>query len=557
MSQELKNNEQLLHELQMHQVELEMQNEELRHAQLTLESIRARYFDLYDLAPVGYLTLDVNGLIQEANLSAASLLGVVRKRLVKQAWSRFIAKTDQDIYYLCHKKLLETAQAQDCELKVVPSAGGERWVQLQISPLESESTGPGLRLILIDISERKKLDEALQKTNFNLAQARVQADKASLAKSEFLSSMSHELRSPLNAILGFAQLMAAGSPAPTPSQQASLNQILKGGWYLLSLVNDILDLAQVESGHAALIMEPVPLSLLLSDCQSLIEPIALGAGIHIHFGEVDDRLAVFADATRLKQVLINLLTNAIKYNRPAGRVDVSCSMPTPERVRVLVRDRGEGLSAAQLTQLFQPFNRLGQENTPTKGTGIGLVVSRQLVNVMGGELGVESTEGVGSVFWFEFERAWAVPTTPLQAPAAPAQPALLRPNLVPRSVLYVEDNPANMTLIEQILADRCGLSLLGAKDAIEGVDMARCHVPDVIVMDINLPGINGFEALKMLQADPITARIPVMALSANAMTHDVEKGMAAGFYAYLTKPIRVNEFLMALNEGLTMSTKNT
>lgn len=557
MSPGTANNAQLVHELQMHQVELQMQNEELRHAQLALEVTRARYFDLYDLAPVGYLTVTANGQILEANLSAARLLGVARKNLVKQPWSRFIAKTQQDIYYFCHQQLLKTEQTQDCELKVVNREGGELWVKLQISPVEGNPANPALRVIMIDISERKKLDEALQLTNRNLEQARVLADKANLAKSEFLSSMSHELRSPLNAILGFAQLMAAGSPAPTASQQASLNQILKGGWYLLTLVNEILDLAQVESGHVALTMESVPLGLLLSDCQSLIEPLAVEAGIHIHFSEVDANLAVFADPTRLKQVLINLLTNAVKYNRPGGRVNVGYSMSTPERVRVGVRDTGDGLSEFQLTQLFQPFNRLGREISPTKGTGIGLVVSQRLVHSMGGELGVDSTEGEGSVFWFEFDLAQVQqPQATASALAEPPQQALLRHHPVPRSVLYVEDNPANMTLIEQLLAERGGLILLGAQDALCGVNMARSYAPEVIVMDINLPGINGFEALKILQADPTTAHIPVMALSANAMVHDVEKGLAAGFYAYLTKPIRINEFLAALDEGLAISARN-
>ncbi len=561
MNLETANTAQLLHELQVHQVELQLQNEELRKSQLLLEATRARYFDLYDLAPVGYLTVAANGQILEANLYAARRLGVARKNLVKQWWSRFIAKADQDRYYLCHTQLLQNGQAQECELKVVHSEGAELWVKVHISPVEGDPASPVLRVILIDISDRKQLDEALQQTNRNLERARLQADKANQAKSEFLSNMSHELRSPLNAILGFAQLMEAGAPPPTASQQASLDQILKGGWYLLALVNDILDLAQVESGHTALSMEHVPLSPLLSDCQSLIEPLAVEAGIHIEFSEVEAGLAVLADPTRLKQVLINLLTNAVKYNRSAGRVEVSCSMPAPERVRVNVRDTGDGLSAFQLTQLFQPFNRLGRETTATKGTGIGLVVSQRLVHSMGGELGVDSTVGVGSVFWFELDlakpkaQAQAQPADPVPALAAPPQQALLKHNPVPRSVLYVEDNPANMALIEQLLAERGGLILLGAQDAMRGVDMARSYAPEVIVMDINLPGISGFEALKILQADPATAHIPVMALSANAMVHDIEKGLAAGFYAYLTKPIRVKEFLAALDDGLVMAAR--
>ena len=560
MNPETENSAKLMHELQMQQVELQMQNEELRHAQLALELSRARYFDLYDLydlAPVGYLTIDTNGQISDANLCAARLLGVARGKLVKQKWVRFIAKQHQDQYYLCHAQMQQTGQTQDCELKLLYSEGAELWVKLHISPVIGDPANLVLRVVIIDISERKQLDEALQLTNRNLERARLQADKANQAKSEFLSSMSHELRSPLNAILGFAQLIEGGAPPPTASQQASLDQILKGGWYLLTLVNEILDLAQVESGHVALVMEPVPLGLLLSDCQDLIEPLAVEAGLHIQVSSVDATLAVLADPTRLKQVMINLLTNAVKYNRAAGRVEVSCSMPTPKRVRVLVRDTGEGLSAAQLTQLFQPFNRLGRDASPSKGTGIGLVVSQRLVNLMGGELGVESTVGVGSVFWFELDLAQ--PQTSVTAPDVPARPQRtpIPDPPVARSVLYVEDNPANMVLIEKVLSERGGLVLLGAQDAMRGMEMARSFAPEVIVMDISLPGLSGLDALKLLQADPATAHIPVMALSANAMASDVEKGLAAGFYAYVTKPIRINEFLAALDKGLAIAARKT
>jgi CheY-like chemotaxis protein len=369
--------------------------------------------------------------------------------------------------------------------------------------------------------------------------------------------MSHELRSPLNAILGFAQLMEAGTPAPTPSQQSSLAQILKGGWYLLDLVNDILDLASIESGQGALNMEMVPLDAVMADCQTLIEPLASASAVIISFPQTSHLWTVQADPTRLKQVMINLLSNAIKYNKSGGQVEVSYCMPAPQRLRINVRDTGHGLAANKLAQLFQPFNRLGQEASSTKGTGIGLVVCQRLVASMGGEMGVSSTVGVGSVFWFELNLVTgdSAATLPVELVKLPeSAPAGHQP--VARSVLYVEDNPANMALIEQLLAERAGFNLLGAQDAMRGIAMARSFQPEVIVMDINLPGISGFEALKILQSDPATAHIPVMALSANAMAHDIEKGLAAGFYAYLTKPIRVNEFLAALDDGLALEAKN-
>jgi len=547
--------QQLMHELQVHQIELEMQNDELRRVQLELEASRERYFDLYDLAPVGYLTVGASGLILEANLSAATLLGVSRNELVKRPISRFIVKTQQDSYYQCHRQLLATDQAQTCELQLLRKEGTELWVKLTISIAQASVDGPVLGVILSDISERKFLDQALHETNLKLESAVQVADKANHAKSEFLSSMSHELRSPLNAILGFAQLMESDTPAPTPSQQASIGQILRGGWYLLTLVNEILDLASIESGKLSLSLEPVSLAKKLLDCRAMIEPQAQKSGIHLNFPAFDHPCFIQADRTRLKQVIINLLSNAIKYNRTGGNVDVTYSAGSAGRIRINVRDDGPGLPPEKLAQLFQPFNRLGQEAGSREGTGIGLVVCKRLVEMMNGEIGADSSVGVGSVFWFELALATPREHAAVAHDAAPALPAPVQRKPGLHTLLYVEDNPANMELVEQLVADRTDLRLLKAGNGSSGIELARIHQPQVILMDINLPGITGFQALKILHEDPVTNHIPVLALSANAMPHDIAKGLAAGFFRYLTKPIKLDELMQALDAALAVARK--
>lgn len=408
----------------------------------------------------------------------------------------------------------------------------------------------GYLLIGADNSVRKQVEAEL--TN-----AKAAAEKANHAKSDFLSNMSHELRSPLNAILGFAQLMDSGTPLPTPDQKASIDRILQAGWYLLELINEILDLALIESGKLSMSQEPMSLIDVMLECQAMIGPQAQKNGISMSFPRFITPYFVKADRTRVKQILINLLSNAIKYNRAQGTVEVTCHLNTAKRLRLSVRDTGEGLPPEKLAQLFQPFNRLGQEASAEEGTGIGLVVSKRLVELMGGEIGVESTVGVGSVFWIELNVA-AEPQAGAGSDErlAPIQAHAVRGTAL-RTLLYVEDNRANMQLVEQLIARRPDISLLSAADGTRGIALARTHQPEVILMDINLPGISGIQALKILRADPATAHIPVLAISANAMPHDIKKGLAAGFFRYLTKPIKVNEFMEALDKALEFAETET
>jgi PAS domain S-box-containing protein len=401
----------------------------------------------------------------------------------------------------------------------------------------------GYLLIGTDNSVRKQVE-------LELNEAMAAAEKANLAKSDFLSSMSHELRTPLSAILGFAQLIESGSPLPTISQKRSIDQILHAGWYLLDLINEILDLALIESGRLSLSLEPISLAEVMHECQAMIEPQAQKRDISVAFPQFEIPYFVQADRTRAKQVLINLLSNAIKYNKVGGTVVVDCIASIPGHIRICVKDSGEGLPPDKLTQLFQPFNRLGQEANAEEGTGIGLVVAKRLIELMGGVIGAESTVGKGSVFWIEMDlTAEPQPAAGAAELMAVAQ-AQVQGDAQLRTLLYVEDNPANLMLVEDLIARRPDIRLLSARDGNRGIEMARASRPDVILMDINLPGISGIKALRILAEDPATAHIPVVALSANAMPRDIEKGLDAGFFRYLTKPIKVNEFMDTLDVAL-------
>ena len=408
----------------------------------------------------------------------------------------------------------------------------------------------GYLLIGTDNSVRKQVELALQS-------AMSAAETANKAKSDFLSSMSHELRTPLSAILGFAQLIESGTPEPTPAQKRSVDQILRAGWYLLELINEILDLALIESGRLSLSLEPISLAEVLHECQTLIEAQAHARAIRISFPHFAKPCILRADRMRIKQVLINILSNAIKYNRVGGSVKLSCEPVARGRIRICIEDTGWGLSPEKLAQLFQPFNRLGQEAHAEEGTGIGLVMTKRLTELMGGEIGVESTVAQGSVFWIEIDLADETQVAPVKGDISGLHDVAIANDARLRTILYVEDNPANLMLVEDLIERRSDLRLLSARDGHQGIELARAARPDVILMDINLPGISGIRALKILSEDPLTLHIPVIALSANAIPRDIKKGLEAGFFRYLTKPIKVNEFMSTLDLALKFAETGT
>jgi PAS domain S-box-containing protein len=492
---------------------------------------------------------DLRGIITDVNQQMEALTGCTRDELIGAPFKNYF--TDADRAEAGIKRVLRESKVTNYELTARARDGKETVVSYNATTLHDRDRKlRGVFAAARDVTERKRFELTLQETNVELESAIAAADKANLAKSNFLSSMSHELRTPLNAILGFGQLMESEIPAPTPSQKSSIGQILQAGWYLLELINEILDLALIESGKFSISREPVALDEIMAECQSMIEPQAKKRGIGMSFPRFDQPCFVSADRTRVKQVLINLLSNAIKYNQAGGTVVVECAASPPENLRTSITDTGAGLPPEKLAQLFQPFNRLGQEAGAEEGTGIGLVVTKRLVELMGGAIGVESAVGAGSVFWVDLNLADAPSVTNEASEPAVSTQTQVASGAPLRTLLYVEDNPANLKLVEKLIARRPDVRLLTAVDGNLGIELARAAQPEVILMDINLPGMNGTEAMKILRKDPATAHIPVLALTANAIPHDIERGLEAGFFRYLTKPIKVNEFMDALDVAL-------
>jgi CheY-like chemotaxis protein len=368
------------------------------------------------------------------------------------------------------------------------------------------------------------------------------AEAANQSKSEFLSRMSHELRTPLNAVLGFSQLLELDEL--TPDQEQAVGQITKGGRHLLDLINEILDISQIETGKLTLSPEAVNVREVVAECVDLVRPLAAERGVHLLGGELAAcGHHVFADRQRLKQILLNLLGNGIKYNRDGGTVSISCSQPNPGRLRIQVTDTGPGIPREQFGLLFTPFERLGAEQSTIEGTGIGLALSRRLAEVMGGTLDVDSTVGRGSTFSVEFPIVEAPLERVERLDELGGTPVITTDEIERPAVLHIEDNLSNIKLIERVLAQRPGMTLIPAMQGRLGLELARQHRPLLILLDLNLADISGEEVLHVLRDDPVTAGIPVAIVSADAMPRQVQRMLAAGATAYLTKPIDVRELL--------------
>ena len=500
------------------------------HAQEALRVSEERYRALFESIDAGYAVMQ---LIRDESGTAVD----ARYVQVNAAFARqsgipdALGRTVHDLVPNLEPQWLrayETVARTGAPLRMERHAEVlQRWFDVYAFRLGEPQAGQ-VAVLFYDTTERKQGELALEA-------AKAEAEAANRAKSDFLLSMSHELRSPLSAMLGFTQLVEAGTPPPTPTQHDSLQQVLRAGWYLLGLINEILDLTTIESGKTVMSPQSMSLQDVLDDCRAMIEPQAQDRGIRIDFAPVEQPCFVQADPTRTKQVLINLLINAIKYNRRAGRVTVRCAATPGPRVRVSVEDTGPGLSAAQIAQLFQPFSRLGEEAGTESGTGIGLVISKRLVEMMGGTIGVDSTPGAGSHFWFELDAA---------------QPALDDSVFPAHTVLYVADDPGHLPRLERLVARRARTCLLRARDIEIGVKMARSARPDVILVSVRHSDPGGLEALQLLARDPSTTHIPLIALAPDALPCDTEAGLARGYSGFLTQALHGEAFADALDLAL-------
>lgn len=433
----------------------------------------------------------------------------------------------------------------DVEYRLISTQGEIRWIRGRGRAVFNDNGQPIMMSgSNMDITEIKRAEE-------RVIQAKEQAEQANRAKSEFLSSMSHELRTPLNAILGYTQLFEYDGNLK-PQQVENVREIRKAGEHLLQLINDVLDLAKIESGNMTVSLEPVLVSRLLSECFTLVQPQADARGIRLVATVAEfTNTYVVADNVRVKQVLLNLLSNAVKYNHVGGEVEVQLNMQEGQQLRISVRDTGRGIPIQRQNEVFQPFNRLSAENSNIEGSGVGLVITKQLVEMMKGKLDFVSAEGMGSTFWVDFPVATEWNDEPIKKSFsdknyAPATLSVKRHC----KVLYVEDNPTNVRLLQQIFDRYPQLQLEVAEEAFLGIYKARSVSPDLVILDINLPGMDGYEVLSVLKNDPSTAAVPVIGLSANAMPYDIERGRNAGFFDYLTKPVDIHRLIDVFNKLL-------
>jgi PAS domain S-box-containing protein len=469
-------------------------------------------------------------------------------RLVALAPEAMIGRTDEELFpaqlaaaqAVRDRQVVSGGDVDETHEEIVATPGGAlRILHTRRVPVPGPS---GEVAYLLGLSEDVTISRAARE---DARLAHLEAERASRAKSEFLSRMSHDLRTPLNAVLGFAQMLDMDSLSP--DQSDSVQQILKGGAHLLELIDEVLDIARIESGHLQLAREPLALAGAIAEVVDLVRPLGAPRGVLVITEAVSKDLYVLGDRSRLKQVLLNLVGNAVKYNRKGGAVRVSCRAASG-MVRVRVADTGPGIPAEKVARLFQPFDRLGAEHGPIEGTGLGLAVSKALMAAMGGEIGLDTEVEEGSMFWVALPES--APPPPAETAGPPASTPPSGQSGATGTVLYVEDNPSNVRLLERLVTRRPGIRLVTAPTAADAFAHVDREPPDLILLDLHLPDIPGEQVLHRLGADPRTRAIPVVVLSADAALAHQSRLLAAGAAAYLTKPLDLSALLRLLDARL-------
>ena len=487
--------------------------------------------------------LDENGVITNLFINDKAN---IPKRMSTAAIDGIFEREKAALLLQVLKSVLDTGKPATIETDI-ETVSGVRWTQARVSLVSRDP----VRIVVTarDITERREMEESISK-------ARDAAEAASRAKSQFLSNMSHELRTPLNAVLGFAQVLDMDPSVPlTGVQKECVFEIMKAGSHLLELINEVLDLARIEAGKARLSIEPVNVGTVIEETMTMIIPATEKYGIGVNLDQLScGGLYIRADKTKLKQIFINLLTNAIKYNRPGGKVDFYCE-GAGDRVRFHVVDTGIGIPETELEAIFKPFHRVGNMRNIVEGTGVGLAVVRQLTEMMGGSIRVESIEGKGSHFTVEFQAAEEMTLWGEKEGLKEQLVSDSRTVARGRKILYIEDNQANLRLVERILELVPGTVFLSAPSAETGLEIARSEKPDVILLDINLPGMDGYEAFERLQTFEETRHIPVIAVSSNAMEREIGRAMRMGFFDYITKPIKADVFFERIRRVLSREQK--
>jgi PAS domain S-box-containing protein len=518
---------------------LQRQEIERRDSGEQLSAISGTLQAIIQASPVAIVATDTQGQVKLWNPAAERIFGWNKQEALDRRVP-WVASEHEGDFHKILRAMLEGHSFNDLELRRRRKDGSPIDISISTAPLR-DSTGEitGIMSVIADVTGRKQAEADRL--------AREAAEAANRAKSEFLSRMSHELRTPLNAIIGFGQLMEMD--AVTPEQRENVDQILKAGRHLLNLINEILDIARIEAGRLSLSIEPVILQEIMDECQDLIRPSAAQRRIVLDLQTDLDNQIVMADRQRLKQVLLNLLSNAVKFNSEGGRVTLSCTPRPHDRLRIGVTDTGPGISPDSIGKLFTPFERLGAGQIGIEGTGLGLALSKTLTEAMQGSMGVESTVGRGSTFWIELPVARDIaPEADVRELAAAAAAGPTASARAVRTVLYIEDNLSNLKLLERVMARRPDVRLLTAMQGRLGLDLARQHLPDLILLDLDLPDVKGDQVLRTLRDDGATGDIPVVILTATATPGEIDRLLNSGARAYLTKPFDVKALFSLLDE---------